>query len=158
MTPNWKKFENKVQRHFEQRAENERLVYHRFYDTASAVGFLPAQPGDHLVIWQGTPILIETKYSKRFASLSSCFSEMVGDGQIGSHRIWLRAGAQTLFAFQGTDGYELWWGAHLAECRVAKKRLDKEGRLKQCGTLTDLLTNVVIQTNPHYKTYLLTRG
>ena len=152
--PAWKKFEDKVQQHFTDRSEMERLIYHRFYDTASAQGFLPAQPGDHMVIWKGIPILIETKYSKRFSSLSQCFADMVKDGQIGSHRLWLRAGAQTLFAFQGTEGYELWDGAYCAECRVTGKRLDKDRRLKANSNLTDLFRHIVIPCNAHRKIHL----
>lgn len=153
--PNWKKFENKVQLHFTNRAQEERLVYHRFYDTHSANSFLPAQPGDHLVIWQGIPILIETKYTSRFASLASCFSELVEDAQIGSHRVWLRAGAQTFVAFEGTEGYELWWGAYLAECRINSRRLNKDNRIKVADNLDELFRNVTVECSDHYKIHLL---
>jgi len=153
--PEWKKFEDAVQKLFETRAETERLIYHRFYDTHSAQGFLPAQPGDHLVIWHGVPVLIETKYSSRLSSLYSCFSEMVKSHQIGSHRLWLRAGAQTMIAFKGTDGYELWDGAHCVECRSEGKRLNKDTRLKVGGSLPDLFRNVEIPCpNRYRKIYL----
>jgi hypothetical protein len=150
----WRKFENDVQELFLSRMERERMVYHRFYDTASAGNFLPAQPGDHLVVYQGMPILIETKYSGKHATLRSCFSSNVDDGQMGSHRIWTRAGAITLLAFRGTEGHELWDGAYLVECRMTGTRLDLSRRLKHGTGLQELFSKVVIPGNGVRKLYV----
>lgn len=159
-TPKWKKLEEDVAELFRQRMELEPLVYHRFYDTHSAGSLLPEQPADHLVIWRGLPILIETKYSSRFASLASCFGEMVKDGQIASARIWGRAGAYSLFLFQGTEHYELWNGDYLALCRVNGDRLHKDCALKRDELtkegLARILSNVIIGCpSTTRKTFLL---
>jgi hypothetical protein len=142
--PAWKKFENDVQKHFLERMETEPMIYHRFYDTASAQGFLPVQPGDHLVVYRGVPILIETKFSEKHESLRSCFSSHVPDEQMGSHRLWTRAGAITLLAFRGPNGHELWDGAYLADCRTHGRRLDKSERLKSDCLFEDLFKEVTI--------------
>ena len=141
--PEWKKLERDVQVYFETLMETEPVVYHRFYDTASANGFLPAQPGDHLVIYSGVPFLIETKNSVKYNSLSSCFASHVKDTQIAAHRVWGRAGVITLFLFHGTEGYELWDGAYCAKRRVEGKRLEKDKRLFFSSSLTGSLTEVV---------------
>lgn len=140
--PEWKKLERDVQVYFETLMETEPVVYHRFYDTASANGFLPAQPGDHLVIYSGVPFLIETKNSVKYNSLSSCFASHVKDTQIAAHRVWGRAGVITLFLFHGTEGYELWDGAYCAKRRVEGKRLEKNGCLHQFETLKETLSKI----------------
>lgn len=138
--PHWKKFENDVQKYFLKRIETEPMVYHRFYDTASARGFLPAQPGDHLVIYRGLPILIETKSSEKHDSLIRCFSSHVPSEQVGSHRLWLRAGAMTLLSFKGTAGLELWPGEELVEARTNGRRLRASSIISKGDTLEDIFS------------------
>ena len=146
MIPKWKKFENEVQGLFLSRLKKEPLMYHRFYDTASANGgFLPAQPGDHLVIWKGVPILIETKLSEKHDSLRSCFSGHVKNHQIGSHRLWLRAGAITLIVFKGATGtVEVWGGRHCVDQRTEGRPLKKGGQLKVGDTIKSALSGILV--------------
>ena len=160
--PEWKQLEERVAEYFRLRMENEPLVYHRFYDTHAAGGFLPAQPADHLVVSRGTPILIETKYTSRFETLVSCFSEMVDDNQIANTRMWSRAGAYSLYLFEGTEGYELWDGDYCARQRTDGKRLKKEGYIKveaflplgsKRDALAHLLAEVVVEYPGTYRKF-----
>lgn len=163
-TPEWKKLEQELQKYFEDRMEVDFLIYHRFMDTHAAGDFLPAQPGDHMVVSNGKTILIETKYSARYTSLSQCFSEMVSDRQIVHHRLWARAGARTLFMFKGKDyHYELWDGAECAWCRVNNRRLSSIGgpikeftSLSWKGAMKSAFDSLVIKSrNSFYQEKLL---
>lgn len=129
--PEWKKLEQRVQEFFEYKAETDLVTYQRFMDTHAAGAFLPANPGDHLVIAHGKPLLIETKYSSNHTSLSSCFASHVSDQQLMFHRLWNRAGARTFILFQGKGYvYELWDGGHCSWVRVNNKRLSGSQPLK----------------------------
>lgn len=105
----WKKFEQDVQSYLTTQAITRPLVLHRFYDTRSAGASLPTQPGDFLVIYNGSPILLELKSSETHDSLRGCFSSAVPATQVAFHMLWKRAGAETWILFLGADGrYELW--------------------------------------------------
>lgn len=149
--PEWKKLETKLQDYFEARAEREFITYQRFMDTHAAGAFLPANPGDHLVIAHGKPLLIETKYSSAHASLASCFASHVSDSQLMFHRLWSRAGARTFILFKGKNSiYELWDGGHCAWVRANGKRLSGSEPIKKIenftwfGAFTELFEPLVI--------------
>jgi hypothetical protein len=70
--------------------------FHRFYDSKSAGGYMPAQPGDFLWLLPEKPaILIEAKSTEKSASLKS----LLDSGQCGKHRLWQRAGHVTAFIY-----------------------------------------------------------
>lgn len=144
--PAWKLFEQDVQGLFKARQELEPLVYHRFYDTAAAGNFLPAQPGDHLIISRGHAILIETKCSTVRPSLRSCFSNMVKNTQIMKHRLWQRAGATTFFLFRADlpsgKNHELWDGRGVVKARLGRHLLPKNVLVKQGPDLDQVLRDI----------------
>lgn len=140
--PKWKQLEEDVTNLMRGRAEKEPMIYHRFYDTAAAGAFLPAQPGDHLVIRKGVPIVIETKFSSRYVSLVSIFSKVPTDQQLAFARLWSRALAYYLIVFQGTAGYELWDGEFLYYQRINKQRINRLQVLGLSDDLEDLLSGV----------------
>lgn len=115
----WKKFEADIQAHLKDLQKRRPLIYHRFYDTASAqVNFLPNQPGDFMTVCEGWVTLIEAKTSVKHDSLRSCAANAIAPAQLGMHKKWLRAGATCLFVFQGPDGvHEIWPSIHVVEQR-----------------------------------------
>lgn len=144
-SPQWKQFEDDVQKYFKKRMEVDPIVYHRFYDTHSAGSFLPSQPADHLVQTPGHTVLVETKYSEVHNSLRSCFSSMVDDTQIAHMRIWMRAGAVGLIAFKGKVGIEVWEGGHCAYCRLNGLRLNPSHILSVGSTVDEAFDGLMLE-------------
>lgn len=145
--PRWKKHEQDVQDFFEEKKRRNPLIYHRFYDTGSTGGdsFLPNQPADHLVIYNGNPVLIETKSSERHDSMAANFSGLVSNKQIAHHVMWNRAKATTLFLFLNPDGhYELWDGDYCCYCRLNSKKLNRSMVILLVDTLEAALTDVIL--------------
>lgn len=127
-TPKWKQFEENIFTYLTEKESVSPIVVHRFYDTHSAGSFLPAQPGDFLIITEGRAILLEAKHSTKYMSLRSCFSTHMKDSQIGQHTLWQRAGATTLVIFksetkEGGKQVELWDGKNLIKSRNTSTRL-----------------------------------
>lgn len=140
----WQILEDDVEKHFLGRLAREQLVYHRFYDTRSAGNTLPEQPGDHLVIYKGVPILLESKQSVR-PSLRSCFASNVPSSQLTHHHLWKRAGASCFFIFRhGNKGdsdimHELWPSDHLFDCRRVGMPLEYGKRIIVTPSLDEAL-------------------
>lgn len=141
--PEWKKLEQDVADHYTDRAEKEPLVYHRFYDTHSANMFLPAQPGDHLVVKDGQATVIETKYSGKYISLVPCFKDMVDGKQLAFARLWTRAGANYVVVFQGATGFEMWAGALLYRKHVTGEPLNWLEATKRADKLNLILDTII---------------
>jgi len=142
--PGWKKLETDVADYFNARMATEPLVYHRFYDTHAANTFLPAQPGDHLIVKNGHATVIETKYSSTHISLVSCFSAVFNNSaQLTFARLWARAGAGYWVVFQGVSGYEVWSGDLLYEKKLAEKRLNRLEAIKLAPTIEQALIGLI---------------
>lgn len=104
--------------------------YHRLYDAHSAGGFMPAQPGDGLLLYQGVQHLLEFKSSAAHSTLSAGLSNLVKTQQAGLMKFWHRAGAVCHYIFldQNTREVELWAGAPVFEARLTfRARLKPEG-------------------------------
>ena len=136
-------FEKALHTHYKELANNRPMIVHRFQDTKAArVNFLPNQPGDFLVIYVGRPTLIECKASMKHDSLRSCASSMIDAGQLGHHKLWLRAGARCLFVFEATGigCYEIWRSEDVIEARAAGKPLPKGGAVESLDKVQFLQT------------------
>lgn len=108
--------------------------WHRFYDTKSARGFLPAQPGDFMLIWQGKAYLIECKSSDKDNCVPMAWRT---PEQIGKHKLWLRAGGYSLYVHLRAGVVKILCGAAL---------VNKEERVLAQGpqeTLGKLLVSVL---------------
>lgn len=120
-----KEFEQDFQALLKSVQNSSPAIYHRFYDTHSAGTFLPSQPGDFLMLYQGQGHLFELKSSDTHDSLSSGLSSLLDKDQAAHLRLWARAGAAThvIFWAQKTGVIEWWDGKVVAEHRAAGKRL-----------------------------------
>lgn len=101
------------------------FFYQRLYDTRSAGGFLPKQPGDFMGVCHGVPWLLEVKATSKYASLSStgALKGLVKDHQaLGSH-LMNRAGGQGLFLFCSrlSNQVELWDGSAVRKVYIASR-------------------------------------
>lgn len=146
-----KRFEREVHTALKELEQTRSLLVHRFYDTYSAGDYLPAQPGDFLIIYKGIPILLELKGSCIHESLRACFSSAVTPNQIGSHILWNRAKASCwfLFNFNGQHGenfYELWPSTACISARETGKPLKltlRYGKYTSVGDAIDSLLEAV---------------
>lgn len=136
----WQAFEAAIRKELEEKKRGSRLAYHRFYDTKSAQGVLPAQPADFLVTFSGTPSLIEAKHSQVHDSLRSCFSSAVDVQQLASARVWTRARAGYFIFFYSlpSKNIEVWDGLYCADRRSLGKPLELVKR-KIYGTVKEAL-------------------
>jgi len=124
-------FEADIQKHLLSFELKNRMRWHRFYDSRSAAGFLPEQPADHLVLWEGRAFLLEAKLSVEYTSLSSCLSSNLSSGQAAQLQLWRYAGATCAVIFKDYTGghVEFWPGAYVGQTRVApRQRLDAARR------------------------------
>ena len=103
--------------------------YHRFYDTHSAGAYLPEQPADFLLGFDGGMHFIECKSSDTHQTLASGLSDLLNKSQAANLRMWARAGAcvHILFLSQRDGRVELWDGKVVSEARAAGKRIKAEG-------------------------------
>jgi len=81
------------------------VLFHRFYDTHAARNWLPAQPGDFLLVVQGRAILIECKSTITGAHLNKLARGNAA--QIGKHKLWLRAGGLSRYVYLNIQTNEL---------------------------------------------------
>lgn len=74
---------------------------YRFYDTKTArSGFIPAQPGDFMLLIPNYAILIECKSSNAGVKLiTMAHKGNVGKLQIAKHRMWHRSGHPSLYLY-----------------------------------------------------------
>lgn len=103
--------------------------FHRFYDTHSAGAYLPEQPADFLLGFDGGMHFIECKSSDTHQTLASGLADLFSKDQAANLRMWSRAGASThiLFLSQRDGRVELWDGLRVSEARAAGKRIKAEG-------------------------------
>jgi hypothetical protein len=146
-------FEHKVQLVLNEYKKRSKSFHLRLYDTTSAsrkgddsdqeaqLNFLPAQPGDNILLQPGIAVLIECKSSTKHESLRSCVSSMVDPAQAASHRLWQRAGHPSTFLFCDlvNDIVECWNGVTVAMAKAQSKPMKLEDRLFTCK-LRDLVT------------------
>lgn len=151
-------FEAEVQKCLETLQQKQSATYQRLYDTASAGSFMPKQPGDFIVVYQGIPFLLEVKSSTRYQSLTDggAMRSLIKDHQIAAQRVWHRAGAAGGFIFLGADkeSVEFWDGFRVAETyKVPRKKLSDVGL--QVGKIRSLYSDLsdFLQTSwLHYAT------
>lgn len=95
------------------------LYYHRFLDTHAAGSHVPNAPGDYYAMLRGMPILVECKASIKHMSLKGCLADAVEDHQVGTHRLWIKAGGVSLFLFYSdqTRLIEFWRGETVISAR-----------------------------------------
>lgn len=92
-------------------AQASPIFYHRFYDTRSAKGYLPAQPADHLLLLNGHGILLEDKSTEVLNTAEACLVAGIFDNrQLAKHRIWRMRGGSTYITvyYERTNKAELW--------------------------------------------------
>lgn len=138
----WQELESVVQGVLKDTQRYKKAAWHRFYDTRSTQGgYLPPQPSDFMLGFEGRLFFIESKFSEVHDSLKSCFSNNVSDQQLASHRIWARAGFDKyLVVFYSSPArlVEVWDGGYLAECRSRSKRLCLQQRRVYPGVVQAL--------------------
>lgn len=107
MANDGKWLEKKVQLALQSFQTHHRSFFHRFPDTKAAKSWLPVQPGDYLWLLPEVPaILLEVKSTEKSAPLHSLLSA----GQMGKHRLWLRAGHVTAFIYgDSSEGVLAWY-------------------------------------------------
>jgi len=121
-------FEGKFQEKLDELKSRKLCTYVRLYDTRSAGAYIPAQPGDFIVLW-GKPrnaVLVECKSSAVHKSLKSCASSHIETNQVTEHRIWHIANHPSLFIFysEPTGKIEIWDGRHVVAQRLISKPLN----------------------------------
>lgn len=128
--------------------------YYRFYDTHSAGAFMPKQPADYFLGFQGAMHFLELKSSLEHQTLSSGLSDLMTKDQAASLRLWYRAGAcvHVLFLSQADGAVEWWDGLLVAEARAAGKRIKAPGA---CIRYADFATfaedfEIILRANPHF--------
>jgi hypothetical protein len=133
----WTALENKIQEELVAMQEVSPLHWVRFYDTKSAGNFMPSQPADFGVLFNGHYTYIEAKYSAHNDSLRNNFAGGVSDKQLASARLAERAGGSywVLFYSRPLNTVELWPGGYLRRCRADSKLIDK--------SYSTVMTNVV---------------
>lgn len=118
-----KSFEDDVRLELAFLQEHHRAMWHRFYDTHSAGGYLPPQPGDFLAMKSGHAVLIECKISETEPTLTRKYlTSSVKDDQVSAMRVWIRAGATAIYVFKSelSQSLEIWPGDYLAEIKYQR--------------------------------------
>lgn len=132
MANNGKWLEKLVQEALHRWQCERRSFFYRFYDSHSAGGYLPAQPGDFLWLLPGRPAyLLECKSTEKSAKLKT----LLDAGQCGKHRLWQRAGHQTAFIYadQATDKLAWYRGEDVVKPPI--KPPIWEGRIDDVDTM-----------------------
>lgn len=88
--------QDKVQAALKAFCETRKAFFYRFPDTKAARGrYLPAQPGDFMLLLPGRAILIECKSTE----VSAPLKKLLDPGQCGKHRLWWRSGHPSAFVY-----------------------------------------------------------
>lgn len=96
------------------------FVY-RFPDSKAARNLISNQPGDHLWVQPNSPaILIECKSTSDSTPLKKMLSTSESKQQLGKHRIWHRAGGESIY---------VWADSRLQEFHIHDGRNVVAGRL-----------------------------
>lgn len=146
-------FEGRVQSALEVMMRTGPTFYQRLYDTRSAGGFLPAQPGDFIGVTQGTGWLLEVKASGKYGSLADggALRSLVKDHQALGGYLMTRASGKSLFVFYGRHSrqLEVWDGAAVRETYVVPRAKLQAGLIRS-GTMAeaeqDDMVNVLAST------------
>ena len=122
-----KKFEKQFEPMMKRIANKEKWFFHRFPDSYSSGGLIPAQPGDYMLTMPGAAVLIELKASEKHDSLVNCLSSAVSEAQCGFHRRWELSGHGSMFLFQSMAKAEIevWDGSCVIKHRVKGERLSE---------------------------------
>lgn len=155
-------FEGEVEMALKEIQATQAAMWHRFTDSKAARNLVKAQPGDHMLLIWGMPILIEEKCSLKHDSLRHGFSAMWPKKQAAKHRLWHRADAPSLVIFCNynqriPETYmptEIWDGRSLAMARSQGKPIEKimypmvEG---QINTLEQDILKAATELSQEYK-------
>lgn len=131
-------FEQHLREIFRYLQQETKMHWVRLTDSSDAGSIVQSTDGDFIVISDGTPWLVEAKCSESHASLQSCAANMVSKQQAMSHRLWNRAGGESVFVFGSVsaDCFELWVGQHVAEQRASGSKLVDDETYVSHGVLT----------------------
>ncbi len=125
-------FQDAVQGVLSELPETTPTFFHRLYDSRSAGGYLPSQPGDFICLHKGRAVLIEAKSSGELESLAEGrgFTNLFDSFQVVKMRLWTRAGGAAFVIFQHhqTGDMEVWDGNYIAECFVTPRKRPERGR------------------------------
>ena len=146
MANDGKLLERKLQEGLQRFTEQRPSFFHRFYDTRSARGLLPAQPGDFFWLLPGIPaILIEAKSTEEGTPLR----DLIDPAQVGKHRLWRRAGHLTYLVYLQLDKDELQW---VPSDKVSEKTILPSvwsGSLDDIDEMLDCVHNFLCRLNFH---------
>jgi hypothetical protein len=139
-------FEGEVKDALHEIQERHPATYHRFPDSHAARNLIPAQPADFLLIWRGTPFLIECKCSEPYDNLRSGFSALFPKKQAAQHRKWQRGGSRTilLFCHYLDECVELWNSEPLSKLRAEGRPVDKRLWPASVGSIETLKETILI--------------
>lgn len=112
--------------------------WHRFPDTRAARNFIAAQPADFLWAVPGGALLVEAKSTV----VSARLKELLDPNQIAKHRLWHRAGHESVFIYgdRALDVLEAWDGRSVVQMYLTPRHLCAPffmGNLKQYRNLLD---------------------
>ncbi|RKX64030.1 MAG: hypothetical protein DRP42_07055 [Tenericutes bacterium] len=119
-------WEEALKSHFDYIKATRPFYWHRFPDSKAAGNLIAEQPADFIVASPPSgAMLVEAKASAAHDSLRSCLSKNVSTGQALHHRMWARAGQESMFIFIGVSKpvVEIWNGKYVADCRASGARL-----------------------------------
>jgi hypothetical protein len=124
-----KDFESDFQALLKSMHQRLRANYYRFYDTRSAGAYMPSQPADYFLGFQGVMHFFELKSSEKHASLANGLSSLMDKDQAAHLRLWARAGAgvHVLFLNQVSGAVEWWNGLAVSSARAAGKAIKPLG-------------------------------
>lgn len=141
-------FEGKVQEALELLMRTGPSLYQRLYDTRSAGGFLPAQPGDFMGATDGLPWLIEVKASGKYGSLADggALRSLVKEHQALGAYLMARAGGASRIFFYGRHSrrLEVWDGMAVRAVYV-QPRAKLQGGLIGSSELTEQQQDEMVQ-------------
>jgi len=120
-----KYFEKKVQDILKELQAEYPCTFYRFPDATAARNSMTAQPGDHMLLFNGRALLIEEKASEVHESLVSCAANMIKKKQAAMHLKWARSGNESIYLFYSriTGNVELWDGEYVATQRASGNKL-----------------------------------
>lgn len=144
-------FEGEVETALKEIQATQAAMWHRFTDSKAARNLVKAQPGDHMLIIWGIPILIEEKCSIKYDSLRKGFSALWPKKQAAKHRLWHRAGGPSLIIFCDYDQavaldfhrVEIWKGEPLARARSTGSPISKHIKPEVEGVVNTLEQDIL---------------
>jgi len=132
---------------FEKLQMDANSTYVRLYDTTSAGAkgnFIPEQPADFIIQYEGRASLVEVKSSNVHTSLSKIsLKGFITPSQLLGVRTWTRAKAKSFFIFYSitTKLFEFWKGEDILSA-IRDKR-----RVKKCSAIAIEVGKAELYTN-----------